>query len=296
MLGGALSFVPGIVLLLLVGFAGKLTETAIANFGKAQHMVLPNIEYVLWAIIYGLILTNFIGLSPVFKRGIDTYDFWLKLGIVFEGSRFLLGDVLRLGTTLLFTMFILAFSICFMTLCGRYFGLSEKLTSLLAVGSSICGVSAIIAAKGVIDAEDEEVSCAIGAILVLGAISLIAFPFIGHALHLTDQTYGLWCGLAVDNTAEAIAAGALYSESAAKYAILAKTMRNQVQDRRGELRRTMNKAEREAESIRDERRFVEAAKTMLPDVQYRAIWEAVQGVNRPHKPMTADAEITTVKG
>ncbi len=215
------------MLLLLVGLAGKFTESAIATFGKAHHIVLPNIEYVLWAILYGLIITNFATLPSVFKRGIDTYDFWLKLGIVFEGSRFLLGDVFRLGTaTLLLTIFILAFSIGFMTLCGRYFGLSEKLTSLLAIGSSICGVSAIIAAKGAIDAEDEEVSYAIGAILALGAISLIAFPFIGHALHMTDQTYGLWCGLAVDNTAESIAAGALYSESAAKFAVIAKTTRN----------------------------------------------------------------------
>ena len=69
-------------------------------------------------------------------------------------------------------------------------------------------------------------SYAIAAILALGAISLFTFPIIGHWLHLTDRGYGLWAGLAVDNTAEASAAGALFSDAAGKVAVLAKTCRN----------------------------------------------------------------------
>src|SRR6202012_3715783 len=106
------------------------------------------------------------------------------------------------------------------------FGPPPKLTSLLAIGSSICGVSAIIAAKGAIEAEDEDASYAMAAILALGAFSLFAFPAIGHALGMSDHAFGLWAGLAVDNTAEATAAGALYSDAAAKFAVLAKTARN----------------------------------------------------------------------
>ena len=55
---------------------------------------------------------------------------------------------------------------------------------------------------------------------------MFAFPVIGHALHMSDHAYGLWAGLAVDNTAEATAAGALYSDAAGKFAVLAKTCRN----------------------------------------------------------------------
>ena len=97
------------------------------------------------------------------------------------------------------------------------------MTSLLAIGSSICGVSAIIAAKGAIDADDEDVSYAIAAVLALGAFSLFAFPAIGHALGMNDAAFGMWAGLAVDNTAESVAAGALYSEAAGKFAVIAKT-------------------------------------------------------------------------
>ena len=117
-------------------------------------------------------------------------------------------------------------SIALMTVLGRAFGLRPKLISLLAIGSSICGVSAIIAAKGAIDADDEDASYAMAAILALGAVSLLAFPLIGHALGMSDHAYGLWVGLAVDNTAESTAAGALYSDAAGKFAVLAKTVRN----------------------------------------------------------------------
>src|SRR5205807_3275429 len=120
----------------------------------------------------------------------------------------------------------IAVAIAFMTLLGRAFGLRPKLTSLLAVGSAVCGVSAIIATQGAIEADDEDSSFAIAAILALGALSLFTFPLIGHALHLTDHAYGVWSGLAVDNTAEAAAAGALYSDAAGKLAVLTKTTRN----------------------------------------------------------------------
>src|SRR5260221_12045304 len=107
-----------------------------------------------------------------------------------------------------------------MTLLGRWFGLTPKLTSLLAIGSSICGVSAIIAAKGAIEAEDEEASYAIAAILALGALALFLFPVIGHALDMGDHAFGLWAGLGVDNTAEAAGTGARYSYATGRQATL----------------------------------------------------------------------------
>jgi uncharacterized membrane protein YadS len=63
-------------------------------------------------------------------------------------------------------------------------------------------------------------------VLALGAVALFTFPLIGHALGISDTSYGIWAGLGVDNTAEATAAGALYSDAAGKVAVLAKTARN----------------------------------------------------------------------
>ena len=219
--------IPGLLLLVAVGYAGKFIERSIAQYGRAHHLTLPNIEYVLWAILLGLVIANTTGVPAAFKPGLATYEFWLKAGIVLLGSRFLLGDVLKLGgVSLVLVAIEIALSLTFMTALGKAFGLKPKLTTLLAVGSSICGVSAIIATQGAIDADEEDSSFAIAAILTLGAISLFIFPLIGHWLHMSDLSYGLWAGLGIDNTAEVTAAGNLYSDAAGKVAVLAKTARN----------------------------------------------------------------------
>jgi uncharacterized integral membrane protein (TIGR00698 family) len=222
-----LRVIPGILLLAAVGYAGKLLEQNVGAYAKSHHWVFPNIEYVLWAILLGLLISNSVGVPEVFRSGVATYEFWLKAGIVLLGSRFLLGDILKLGGISLGLVAIeITGAIAFMTLLGRLFHLKPKLTTLLAVGSAVCGVSAIIATKGAIDADDEDSSFSIAAILALGALALFTFPLIGHVLHLSDRAYGLWAGLAVDNTAEATAAGALYSDAASKLAVLVKSTRN----------------------------------------------------------------------
>ena len=222
-----LKLAPGIGLLLALGYAGKLTEQLLRDYGKAHHLAMPNLEYVLWAIVFGLIVANTVGVAQVFKPGVATYDFWLKAGIVLLGTRFLLGDVIKLGrVSLLLVGVELVVAIAIMTVIGRWFRLKPKLISLLAIGSSICGVSAIIASKGAIEADDDDATFAIAAILALGAFGLFAYPAIGHFLHMSDRAFGVWAGLAVDNTAEAAAAGAIYSDTAGKIAVVTKSTRN----------------------------------------------------------------------
>src|SRR5260221_9570769 len=222
-----LRLIPGVLLLAAVGYAGKLLEKNVGAYARAHHWTFPNIEYVLWAIVLGLVISNTVGAPEIFRAGVATYEFWLKAGIVLLGARFLLGDVLKLGGVSLALVAIeLAVAITFMTFLGRAFGLRPKLPSLLAVGSAVCGVSAITATQGAIEADEEVSSFAIAAILALGALPLFTFPLIGPALPLSAHAYGLGAGLAVDNPAEATAAGALYSDSAGKLAVLAKTTRN----------------------------------------------------------------------
>src|SRR5438445_3078335 len=152
-----LDLLPGLALLFAIGFAGKLIEQSISGYGKANHLALPNIEYVLWAIVIGLGIANTVGVPKIFRPGIATYEFFLKLGIVLLGVRFLLGDVLKLGgISLIAVVLELTISIVLMTWLGNTFKLTPQLTCLLAVGSSICGVSAIIAAKGAINAKAED--------------------------------------------------------------------------------------------------------------------------------------------
>ena len=222
-----LAYVPGVLLLIVVGLLGKYAQIGWNALAKHEHWTVPDIEYVLWAILIGLLITNTVGLHPIFRPGVHTYEFWLKIGIVALGSRFILGDVLKLGGTSLIQILV------DMTVAGaiilgaaRLFGLSGKLGSLLAIGTSICGVSAIIASKGAIRARNADVGYAIAAILALGAVALFTLPPLGHLIGLSDHEFGLWAGLAVDNTAETTATGFLFSDEAGKVAVLVKSVRN----------------------------------------------------------------------
>ena len=67
---GWLGLLPGILLLAVVGYAGKFIEQSIAHYGKAHHRVLPNIEYVFWAILIGVLISNTVGLPRDFSCGL----------------------------------------------------------------------------------------------------------------------------------------------------------------------------------------------------------------------------------
>jgi hypothetical protein len=199
----ALRYLPGLLLLLVVGVVGTFAQTGLRSVATATGTRLPDVEYVLWAIVIGLVIRNTVGVPALFRPGVGTYEFWLKIGIVLLGARFLLGDLAKLGGFSLGLILIdMAVATAVILLVGHLFGLGGKLSMLLAVGTSICGVSAIIAGRGAIAADDEDSGYAIAAILALGAVALFSFPAIGHALALTDTQFGLWAGLAVDNTAE----------------------------------------------------------------------------------------------
>ncbi|WP_438695989.1 YeiH family protein [Tsukamurella sputi] len=222
-----LAYVPGVLLLLAIGLLAKFTEKWVNDAVKAHHWTFPNIEYVLWAILFGLIVANTVGIPKVFRPGIGSYEFWLKVGIIALGSRFVLGDVAKLGgTSFLLILIDMTIAGGIILLVAKLLGLSDKLGSLLAIGTSICGVSAIVAARGAIRARNSDVSYAITAILALGAVSLFTLPALGHLIGLTDHEFGLWAGLAVDNTAETTATGYLFSDEAGKLAVVVKSTRN----------------------------------------------------------------------
>lgn len=211
-----LEMIPGIVLLFVIGYASKY----IASF-------IPHMDYILIAIALGMAISNIFGIHDVFVPGVNTYELWLKTGIVFLGAKLALGNVLSLGATgLILVVLEIIIAITSVTWLSRKFGLPEKTGSLLAIGVGICGVSAIIGASGAIDAKERDSSLAIATILCFGALMIFIFPFLGHMLGLTDQAFGVWAGLSVDNTAEAVATGFVYSDAAGQIATLTKLCRN----------------------------------------------------------------------
>src|SRR5271166_3237887 len=91
------SLVPGILFLAGIGYLGKILERSGNAYAKAHHWPFPNIEYVLWAILIGLVISNLWEVPKLLQPGVATYEFWLKIGIVLLGARFVVADVLKLG-------------------------------------------------------------------------------------------------------------------------------------------------------------------------------------------------------
>lgn len=209
-------YIPGLVALLAVGLMGKWVAG-----------LIPHMEYVLFAIAFGMVISNTVGLPKILVPGINTYELWLKIGIVLMGSRLALQDVLGIGATGLALVLVeILVSIVSARLIGKFFGLSEKLRDLIGIGVGICGVSAIIGATGAVKAEEEDATYAIATILIFGAIMLFLYPILGKFLGLSDQFFGYWTGLSIDNTAETIATGFAFSEGAGKIATVVKLSRN----------------------------------------------------------------------
>ncbi len=208
--------IPGILLLFVVGYISKI----IASY-------IPHMEFVLIAILLGMLISNTIKLPKVFIPGIETYELWLKLGIVLLGARLVLQNILKIGATgILLVILEITVSIITVKFLAKKFSLGDKLGSLLGIGVGICGVSAIIGATGAIDADEEDSSLAIATILIFGAVMVFLYPLLGGLMHLSNEAFGLWAGLAVDNTAESLATGFAFSEVAGQIATITKLSRN----------------------------------------------------------------------
>ncbi len=99
------------------------------------------------------------------------------------------------------------------TWINRALGLPRRLGSLIAVGTSICGVSAIVATGPAIDAEEDEVSYAVACVTLFGLVALFTYPFLAHAIFGGDaRKVGLFLGTAIHDTAQVAGAGLMYRE------------------------------------------------------------------------------------
>jgi uncharacterized integral membrane protein (TIGR00698 family) len=110
-------------------------------------------------------------------------------------------------------------------LVGKWLGLGRHVVHLISCGTAICGGSAIAAIGPVLRAKDEEMSVALGTVFVLNAIALFAFPPIGHALHMSQSQFGLWCAIAIHDTSSVVGAAAAYGNQALEVATTVKLAR-----------------------------------------------------------------------
>ncbi len=164
------------------------------------------------------------GVAPGIRFAIQRV---LRFGIILLGARLSLGAVVAIGAGALGLVLVsmtLAFTAAL--LVGRVLRLPPRLALLIGVGTAVCGNSAIVATAPVIDAEDRETSFAVATITLFGTLALFLYPFIGHALSLSDSAFGVWSGVAVNDTSQVVATSGAFSSAARDVATVVKLVRN----------------------------------------------------------------------
>lgn len=150
----------------------------------------------------------------------------LQYAIVLIGFDMNLYDVAKTGgETLLLMAFTLAATFLAAYLLGRVLRVDKNANVLIGVGTAICGGSAIAATAPVIGARDDEVAQSISTIFLFNIIAAFLFPFLGHAMGMTDAGFGLWAGTAINDTSSVVAAGYTYSVGAGELAVIVKLTR-----------------------------------------------------------------------
>lgn len=189
---------------------------------------MPYIDSLILAIVVGALIANTIGLPNWVSPGVETHSFFLKTGIVLLGSQIALGQVLKRGPIilLLVTATVLGGVLFVEVLSRSLLPVDKKTGSLLAAGSSICGVSAVVAVAGGIDADESETALVAATILLFDGLTLVIYPIIGTLLALPDEAFGVWAGLSMFSTGPVTAAGFTYSEVSGQWATLTKLVRN----------------------------------------------------------------------
>jgi uncharacterized integral membrane protein (TIGR00698 family) len=150
----------------------------------------------------------------------------LQAAIVLLGTGLSLGTVVRVGVGSLPVMLVtLTVALAGGRVLGRFLGIEAPLRTLLAVGTGICGASAIAAVSSVVEVEAVDVAYAISTIFVFNVTAVLLFPPLGHLLGLGTHAFGLWAGTAVNDTSSVVAAGYAYSHAAGNYAVVVKLTR-----------------------------------------------------------------------
>jgi len=209
---------------------GLVAAIAVAAVARIVTSFLPSIVAdVTIALLLGIVVASVAGprLGP-FRPGLTfASQRVLRFGIVLLGARLSLGEIARIGlpaTGLIVVTMSLSFAI--VLIAARFVRIEGRLGLLIAVGSAVCGNTAIVATAPVIGARAREVAYAVATITLFGTLAVFLYPTIGRAIALPQPQFGLWAGVAVHDTSQVIATSTAYGPDALVVATVVKLIRN----------------------------------------------------------------------
>ncbi|MDG2220181.1 MAG: putative sulfate exporter family transporter, partial [Rubripirellula sp.] len=213
----------------LVGFAGIFLLATLSYTLAAQSVVKAyNLEYALWALMVGLIISNTIG-TPHWIRPAVLTEFFIKTGLVLLGAEVLMSRLMALGLPGVFVAWVVTPIVLISTYIFGQKVLkmeSRSLTMVISADMSVCGVSAAIASAAACKAKKEELSLAIGMSLSFTVIMMVVLPIVIKAIGLDENVAGAWMGGTIDSTGAVAAAGATLGDRALEVAATVKMIQN----------------------------------------------------------------------
>lgn len=202
----------GFFLALSLAVAGEYLASAVAPVLGLQKGAISGIMV---AILLGILVNNLFRLPEVLRPGIRfSVVRILRLGIVLLGVRLSLAEVGAIGLkSLPIIVATVIAALAVVTYLGRRVGLTGRLGTLIAVGTSICGATAIVATAPTIGANDDEVSYSVACITLFGVVAMLVYPYAAHWLFDADTLRsGIFLGTAVHETAQVAGAGLVYQQ------------------------------------------------------------------------------------
>jgi len=208
-----LNAIPGFLFALSLALAGEYFADRIA---PALGLQKGAISGIMMAILLGILVNNLFRLPEALRPGIRfSVVRVLRFGIVLLGIRLSIVEAGEIGLKALPVIVgtVLA-AIAIVTFVSRRVGLTDRLGTLIGVGTSICGATAIVAMSPTIGAKDDETSYAVACITLFGVAAMLAYPFAAHWLFGGDPfAAGMFLGTAVHETAQVAGAGLVYQQA-----------------------------------------------------------------------------------
>jgi uncharacterized integral membrane protein (TIGR00698 family) len=214
---------------LAAALPGILAAAALAAiaFLASRYVTQIPLNPIMLAVVLGALIAAIFGTPAVIAAGLETIPrFALRVAIVLLGFQISLRELINLGGAGLATALIGTVSTMVVTyFVGRAMGFERNISLLIAIGTSICGVAAIVAMAAATRASARDTSYAIICITLYGLISMVLFPLAAVPLGLSDRAFGIWAGAGIHEVAQVVAAGFQHSTAAGEIATVTKLAR-----------------------------------------------------------------------
>jgi uncharacterized integral membrane protein (TIGR00698 family) len=234
-LGAAFALLAGLTVWLSGSKTGKFLLGFVVIFllailalvaAGSKSIEAYGIEYVVFALIFGLALNNLFTL-PEWLKSAARSEFFIKVGLVILGSSVLFTDLVKAGLPGILQAVIVVLVVWFVSMwLSRRLKVDDEFGVMLASAVAICGVSAAIVASGAIQGDKKKLSYVTTLVLLVAIPMLILQPWVIRVFGIPEVVGGAWLGGTLDTTASVTAASQLVGPLATKAGVIVKFSQN----------------------------------------------------------------------